>query len=174
MEQKMTAILFHNLLSQNGIILRRKQVACREEAQSLIELALLVPLFIILLLGSAEFARFAWASILAANAARAGASYGSQSAVTAKDQAAIQSVASNDSLNLGGLVATPTISCACSDGTTLPQDCSNSVSLCKSPATVFNYVTVTATATVTPLMHYPGLSGQPFTATGRSTMVIEQ
>ena len=49
------------------------------------ELALVVPVFIALLLGAAEFARLAYAGIEVSNAARAGVAYGSQSSTTAAD-----------------------------------------------------------------------------------------
>ncbi len=46
-----------------------------DRGQSLIELALTLPLFILILVGATEFGRFAWATIEASNAARAGAQY---------------------------------------------------------------------------------------------------
>jgi Flp pilus assembly protein TadG len=144
--------------------------ARREEAQSLVELALVVPLFLLLLLGSAEFARFAWASVLTSNAARAGASFGSLSVITAGRTADIKAAAAADSVNLSGLVTTVSTPCKCSDGTPLPQDCSNSASLC--PATVLNYVQVN-TSVQLPWGIIRGL-GPGFTVTGQSTMVIEQ
>src|ERR1700730_18906393 len=82
---------------------RVNRSARRAEAQSLVELALMMPLFILLLLGSAEFARFAWAAVLTASAARAGAQYGCQNAATAADTAGIQAYAARDSVDLTGL-----------------------------------------------------------------------
>ena len=138
--------------------------ARRDDAQSLVELALLMPLFILLLLGSAAFAQFAWAAVLTSNAARAGASFGAVNPNNAANSDGIKAAAAADSVNLTGLTTTPTTSCACSDGTTI-QDCKNSLSLCPSPKTIINYVTVNTTSTVT-------LFGRTFTATGQSTMVV--
>lgn len=152
---------------------RPKHIVPRDEAQSLTELALTMPLFILLLVGSAELARFAWASILTANAARAGAQYGAQNAVTAIDAAGIQSHAASDSVNLAGLVTTSGVSCYCSTAPSTSLQCSSALNSCAAPATILTYVQVNTTSTVTPLMHYPGLPN-PFTATGQSIMEIEQ
>jgi hypothetical protein len=131
----------------------------------------MLPLFLFLLVGSAEFARFAWASVLTSNAARAGATYGALSVINAQNLGQIQTVAANDSVNLTGLTTTRTLSCACSNGTSIP-DCSNAASVCT--ATVLNYVQVNTTSTVAPLSRYGGLLPASFTATGRAKMVIEQ
>jgi Flp pilus assembly protein TadG len=142
----------------------------REDAQSLVELALVVPLFILLLVGSAEFARFAWAAVLTSSAARAGAAFGAQNPANAVNTAGIQAVAASDSVNLTGLTTTSSVSCVCSNGTSIPS-CSNSLTYCPAPATIINYVQVNTTSTVTPMGRYPGLPTS-FTATGQSIMVI--
>jgi Flp pilus assembly protein TadG len=152
---------------------RANRSARHEEAQSLVELALLMPLFIALLLGSAEFARFAWASVLTANAARAGAAFGAESLNNAGNIAGVQAAAAADSVNLTGLsTAPPTISCTCSSGAAI-QRCTSSalgaataLSDCPSPATIFNFVQVNTTSTVT-------VFGRSLTVTGQSIMVIE-
>ncbi len=173
MPEHMTQITFHSELSHNGITLKPEPVVYREEAQSLIELALLVPLFMLLVLGSTEIARFAWASVLTSNAARAGAQYGAQNPITAIDIPGIKAHAASDSVNLTGLTTTPTLTCACSNGNAITNCISGAVSSCGAPATILDYVQVNTTSTVTPLMHYPGLPTS-FTATGKSIMVVEQ
>jgi Flp pilus assembly protein TadG len=140
------------------------KAARREDAQSLVELALLMPLFILLLLGSAAFAQFAWAAVLTSNAARAGAAFGAVNPNNAKNKAAIQAAAAADSVNITGLTTDRTRSCACSDGTAI-ADCTNSLASCPAPKTIINYVQVNSTSTVT-------LFGRSFTATGQSTMVV--
>jgi Flp pilus assembly protein TadG len=174
MAQQRTAVPFHSLLSHKGIPLGLKQIVHREDAQSLVELTLVVPLFLLLLIGSAELARVAWAAILTANAARAGAAYGSQSVNTETQGAVIQAYAANDGVNLANLVTTPSTFCACSDGTSIPTGkCGSALSYCAAPATIFNYVQVNTSSTVTPLLHLPGLP-RTFTVTGPAIMVIEQ
>jgi Flp pilus assembly protein TadG len=139
----------------------------RQEGQSLVELALVLPLFLVILLGSAEFARFAWAAVLTSNAARAGAAFGSQNPANAGDASGgIEAAAAADSVNLTGLTtAPPTISCVCSNGNAI-QNCFNTaLSDCPSPAIITDYVTVNTTSTVS-------IFGRSFTATGQSTMVV--
>jgi len=51
--------------------------------------ALLLPLLLLLLVGTIEIGRFAYYAILVANSARAGAQYGSQSLVTSADTTGI-------------------------------------------------------------------------------------
>jgi Flp pilus assembly protein TadG len=157
---------------------RADRSARHEEAQSLVELALLMPLFISILLGSAEFARFAWASVLTANAARAGAAFGAESLNNAGNTAGVQAAAAADSVNLTGLTtAPPTISCGCSNGAAI-QRCTSSalgaataLSDCPSPATISNFVQVNTSMTL-PWGFVRGV-GPNFTVTGQSIMVIE-
>lgn len=173
MAQQRTSVPFHSLLSHKGIPLGLKQIVHREDAQSLIELTLVIPLFLLLLIGSAELARVAWAAILTANAARAGAAYGSQSVNTATKGAVIQAYAANDGVNLTNLVTTPTTFCTCSNGNTIGSCVNTALTDCPAPATIFNYVQVNTSSTVTPLLHLPGLP-RTFTVTGQAIMVIEQ
>ena len=121
----------------------------------------------------AELARVAWAAILTANAARAGAAYGSQSVNAATKGAVIQAYAANDGVNLANLVTTPTTFCTCSNGNTIGSCVNSALTDCPAPATIFNYVQVNLPFTVTPLLHLPGLP-RTFTVTGQAIMVIEQ
>jgi Flp pilus assembly protein TadG len=154
-------------LPQRGARMKLKISGRQEDGQSLVELALVVPLFILLLVGSAEFARLAWVTILTSNAARAGASFGAHSLENSVNTAGIQAAAAADSINLTGLTtAPPSISCVCSNGTAIPiGQCANALSYCASPATITDYVTVNTTSTVS-------IFGHSFTATGMSTLVV--
>src|ERR1700742_683559 len=69
-----------------------------DTGQGLLELALTLPLLMLILLGAAEFARFAWAAIETANAARAGVQYGAQTQITASDNVGMQTAALNDAV----------------------------------------------------------------------------
>lgn len=142
--------------------------ARREDAQSLVELALLLPLFILLLIGSAEFARFAWAAVLTSNAARAGAAWGAVDPANAGDATGgIEAAAAADSVNLTGLTTTPGLTCVCSNGNVIGNCFKTALSDCPAPATITDYVTVNTTSTVS-------MFGHSFTATGQSTMVVAQ
>jgi hypothetical protein len=144
-----------------------------ESGQGLIELALTLPLLVLILLGAAEFARFAWAAIETSNAARAGVQYGAQNQIFASDNAGMQTAALNDGVNLSGLTATPSHSCACSSAPSTIIACSTAASNCASPALVLEYVQVTTSATIKPLFHWAGLP-TTFTATGSAIMEVEQ
>jgi Flp pilus assembly protein TadG len=138
---------------------------------ALVELALVVPVFVALLLGAAEFARLAYASIEVSNAARAGVAYGSQSSTTASDISGMQTAATNDGANVTGLSATATEFWACS-GSTVPYTQLSSPPTCTGTGNhLLNYVQVTTTATVNPLIHVPGLP-TTFTLHGLAIMRV--
>jgi Flp pilus assembly protein TadG len=142
-----------------------------DAGQSLLELALTMPLFLLLIVGTAELARFAWAAIEVSNAARAGAQYGAQGHTAAGDKAGIQAAAVNDATNLSGLTATSSYSCTCSTAPTTTISCT--LTACPAPATLLVFVQVNTSAKVTPIVHYPGLP-TPFTVTGEAIMETEQ
>src|ERR1700722_2857907 len=84
-----------------GTWLRRRSTVRQGAAgQSLVELALVLPILLLLMIGIIEVGRFAYYSILVSNAARAGAQYGAQGLVNAADAAGIQTAAANDGQNL--------------------------------------------------------------------------
>jgi Flp pilus assembly protein TadG len=138
---------------------------------ALVELALVIPVFVALLLGAAEFARLAYASIEVSNAARAGVAYGSQSTTTASDITGMQTAATNDGANVTGLSATATEFWACS-GSSVPYAQLSTPPTCTGTGNhLLNYVQVTTTATVNPLIHVPGLP-TTFTLHGLAIMRV--
>jgi Flp pilus assembly protein TadG len=139
--------------------------------QSLVEFALTMPLFILILVGTAELARFAWAAIEVASAARAGAQYGAQSHIKSADGPGIQAAAASDATDLSGLTATSSQSCTCSTAPTTTIACT--LTACPSPAKLLVFVQVNTSANVTPLINYPGLP-TPFTVTGQAIMEVGQ
>jgi len=126
----------------------------RERGQSLVELALVVPMLLIMLVGIIEIGRFAYYSILVSNAARAGAQYGAQNLATAKDTLGIQAAANRDGQGGAGLIVTPTQMCGCS-GATLSGACP--ATLCILPNHPLVYVRVQVDGSFTSLFTYPGL-----------------
>jgi len=134
--------------------------------QSLVELALVLPLLLLLLVGVLEIGRFAYYDILVANAARAGAQYGAQSLTAAADVDGIQTAAQNDGLST--LKVTPSLLCGCSAGAlgTCPSS-----SVCANPLV---YIQVKAEATdFKSLFSYPGLPAK-MTLTSTVTMRVSQ
>src|ERR1700733_8939384 len=101
MTRKMTTK--SSISAKRRIIRFMRYAALRDTAGgALVELALLIPVFVALLLGAAEFARLAYAGIEVSNAARAGVAYGSQSSTTASDITGMQTAATNDGANVTG------------------------------------------------------------------------
>jgi Flp pilus assembly protein TadG len=132
----------------------KRRLGCGTEGgQSLVELALILPLLLLLLVGIIEIGRFSYYSILVANAARAGAQYGAQSLITAADVAGIRAAAHND--GLPSLAVTPRQLCGCT-GATLGA-CSTIAPTCVLPDHPLVYVQVTATHRFPSLFNYPGL-----------------
>ncbi|MGZ6147545.1 MAG: TadE/TadG family type IV pilus assembly protein [Vulcanimicrobiaceae bacterium] len=126
-----------------------------EGGTSLIEFALLAPVVIFLLLGLIEIGRFAYFSILAGNAARAGVQYGAQSTTSATDVPGMRQAALADGQNVPNLTASPTPAyCTCADGTAV--SC-KSTAVCPAPSHRLVFVKVVATGTFTSLFKYPGL-----------------
>jgi Flp pilus assembly protein TadG len=68
---------------------RRGELRAGQTGGALVETALTVPLFILLLLGAVEIGQVAYASIEVADAAKAAVAYGAQSGGTAGDTTGI-------------------------------------------------------------------------------------
>jgi Flp pilus assembly protein TadG len=121
-----------------------------EEGTSLLEIALILPVLVVLLLGIVDIGRYATLSIAVSNAARAGVQYGAQSLATASDSTGIQSAATGDANLNPQLQVSSALACYCSGST-----CTG---LCAAPNIEIVYLTVNTTSTFTPLFNYPGLS----------------
>jgi Flp pilus assembly protein TadG len=126
-----------------------------QPGQSVLEMALVLPVLLLLLIGTIEIGRFSYYSILVSNAARAGAQYGSQNLATAADTNGIRTAAQTDAQNVQGLVVTPTQLCGCTSaglsGTCTP------LPGCALPSHPLVYIQVQAQGTFNSLFHYPGI-----------------
>ena len=142
-----------------------------EHGSSLIELALVMPIFFLLIIGAAEFGTLSYDSIEVSNAAYAGALYGAQSRTTAMDTAHMEAAAINEGQNVPGIAATAVTSCACSSGTAIT--CANSASDCVSPGRIFELVQVNTTATVSPIFHLTSLP-LAFTLHGQAILRVQR
>jgi Flp pilus assembly protein TadG len=77
---------------------------CRSpKGQSTLELAIILPVMLILLLAAADFGRALFVAIDVQSAAQAGALYGSQSVVTAADSPGMITAAKNDANEISNL-----------------------------------------------------------------------
>jgi len=150
-----------------------------DKGQAFVELALVLPIFILLLVGAVEVGRLAYASIEVSNAARAGVAYAAQSHTTAQDTANIKTAATNDAPEITSLTAATSYSCSCESSTgtiTAFSSCSNTVTnltTCLSPSRIVVDVQVTTTAQVNTIFHFPGIPST-VTLNGYATTRTEQ
>ena len=140
-----------------------------ERGMAIVEFAILLPVMTMLLIGLVEIGRFAYYSIMVANAARAGAQYGAQNLQTAADWNGMEQAALNDGSNVGlSFPDAPSYACQCADGspsTCDATDCSSSHRL--------TYVEVDTQGTYNSLFNYPGLPST-ITVNGQATMQVGQ
>jgi Flp pilus assembly protein TadG len=127
-------------------------------------MALMLPVLVVLLLVTLDFARLYYLSIEVTDAARAGAQYGAVNRAQAANTLGMETAACNSMADISctpGTNATASSFCQCagSSGTiscTSPGSC----------ASVQNFVTVRTTATFKTVVSYPGIPNSvPVTAT---------
>jgi Flp pilus assembly protein TadG len=147
---------------------RGRRARGSESGQSLVEVALMLPFLLLLALGVIEIGRYAYASILVANAARAGAAYGSQNHFTAANPTTttypngiIVAAADNDFKNNGQPVSNLTVTkaylCQCDNAGTFTTLANCTTGVCPAGQHEEVSLTVTATGTFSSLFSYPGI-----------------
>jgi Flp pilus assembly protein TadG len=144
---------------------RGGQSGSRQTGQTVLEMALMLPLLLMLLVSVIEIGRYAYFDILISNAARAGAQYGAQSLIQAADVAGIRTAAQND--GLAAMTITSQQECGCNAGAL--GGCPSG-GVCPLPLV---YVQVTATDTYNSLFRYPGIP-RSMTLTSTVTMRVSQ
>ena len=156
-------------MNRNGLKTRSmmRWLKAGETGSAIVETALTMPMLLLLVLGAAEFANVAYASLEVTSAAKAGVSYGAQNGGYTADTAGIGFAAVNDAPNLQTLsVKSISSTYACSDGSapgTNGANCSH----------IEQTLTVVTTATVQPLIHIAGLPTQ-YTLTGQASQLCLQ
>jgi Flp pilus assembly protein TadG len=158
----------------------------QQSGQALVELALALPILLLLALGVIELGRYAYISILVGNAAHAGAVYGSQG-TWATDPTAIKNAAYYDfagtvpgaadagttrknGLLVSDLTVTSSVSCGCDTAGTTSNVACDSTPSCATGHWVA-VVTVTASGSYNSLFSYPGIPS-PLTIQRTSSMRI--
>ena len=147
-----------------------------EKGQSLVELALTLPVLVLFLVGAAEFAEVAYVAIEVANAAKAGVAYGSQSVTAtgaASDIGGIQNAATLDANNVTMSTPTVTVTGVCSSGaacTGAGNTCKNTDCTTNAGDHIETIVSVDTTGAFTPSIHLPGLPTS-FTLHGHATQI---
>lgn len=137
---------------------KTRRLSQRENGSALIELALILPLILLLFMGAVDLGRAFYYSNAVAKAAESGALYGSQnptdtSGMVLTSDNAMQA-AFNSAQDMSGVNATASYGCECSNGSGLSASCTSA------PACTSNqvyYVTVTANATYKTLLPWPGI-----------------
>jgi Flp pilus assembly protein TadG len=140
---------------------------------AMVELALLLPVMLLLVVGAVDFGRAYFVYLEVVNAAHAGAEYGS---LHPTDTTGISDAASASAPNVPDLtVPTAVYGCECSDGSSYKASCST-VPTCTAsagpPAVASNVVyrvQVKAQAVYTPLMPWTGIPSS-FTFSNTATI----
>lgn len=123
-----------------------------------IEFAFMAPLLCLLLIGAVDFGRGLWCQLQVASAAQAGAVYASTQGWNATAAAIENAVTGATSLAVSASPA-PAWVCGCPNTSAgiAPVQCG---SFCPDGSSPPHYVTVTATATYSPLLPYPKLGSR--------------
>jgi len=152
---------------------RRYSQSHFESGQSMLELALCLPLFLLLLRGGAEIANIAWASVQLNNAAHAGAAFASHNRGWVADIGNIEQAAQNEAPKLTlTFPSDPVQACSCVHASANPAGTGcDTTTECPSPNVILDNITVTVQANVTPLIHYPGLPAS-YTLHASATMGV--
>jgi Flp pilus assembly protein TadG len=138
---------------------------------SIVEMAFLLPILLLLLIGLIDFGRAYYLSTEVSSAASAGALYGCQNTAAAQDTTGIKSAAIADAPNVSGLtVPTVSVVCECS-GSTASVSCTTPG--CSSSSHMIEWLTVGTSATYKPLFPYPGIPSS-ITLSGQATMRVGQ
>jgi len=140
----------------------------RTRGQASVELALSLPLLLMMFLLVVEMGRAFYIAISVSNAARAGVQYGSQNLSTAADNAGMEAAAASNAPNIVGMTATATHFCQCANGsasTCLSTDCSGNHRLL--------YTQVNTSAPYTPLVNFMGILPS-MTVPGKAVMRVVQ
>lgn len=132
----------------------------RQRGAALVELAVILPLLLLVLIGATDFGRMTYLSVLVSNAAAAGARYASQSIDNAGDITAVRNAALAD-IGTRGIGRDLTVDaerfCTCA-----PSDTATSCdSLCPLvagyPSQPRMFVEVSVATTFDTVFEYPGL-----------------
>ncbi len=124
---------------------------------ALVELAIALPVLLLVFFGTVDFARVIYLGIALNNAARAGAQYGAQSLISSVDTAGIQATADAASPTIGAFtatVSTPSCFCATDSAALTASSCT---ATCASGQHLAVFVTVTTSATFARVTPFPGI-----------------
>jgi Flp pilus assembly protein TadG len=144
-----------------------RRTAGSDSGNALVELAVALPMLVLLMVGTIDFARVFYLAIELTNAARAGAMYGAANPGNSGNTATMQTTAAN-AVNitldpLTDVAAARTCQCATDSGVfsatvTTPNDCASPPTTSCPAKHLVVTVTVTTTKTFTTIMSgFPGI-----------------
>jgi Flp pilus assembly protein TadG len=134
----------------------RRRSAWRTEAgQSILEIALALPIFILMFCGMVDLGRWIFLGIEVSSAARAAVQYGSLNRITAVDNAGMTEAANSDTPDIAGLIVTPKPFCQCSNSLGTNAVCV--LGSCPNNRLIL-FLEVDTSATYVPWARYPGIA----------------
>lgn len=144
------------MISRRRSVLKRlSRLHLSDRGGAMVELAVVLPVLILIAIGVMDYGRVYFTSIAVANAARAGAEWGAQNLGAYSDKhAEMQAFAKADGAEVGTMIVTSSRVCRC--GNTVVT-CSTTSDCGGGYGPAAEYVEVTASKTVALLLKYPGL-----------------
>jgi Flp pilus assembly protein TadG len=164
------------MMNRRAQVRRFSRASLRQDGQALIELALTMPLLLLMLLGAGEFARMAYMAIELSNAAKAAAQYGAQNEAYAANTLGIQLVAQKDATYTSSFCNSFTTSVQ----TPLPCSCvvngavgAASTGACTAACAGYTVqvLVIDTSASCNPIIHAPGFPGS-FTLRGHAQQEV--
>ena len=142
-----------------------------QSGQALVETAFTMSILVVMLLGAVQMGLLSYAAIEVANSAKAAAQYGAQNPGTSVDSTTMQTLAVNEAKDYGINLNTPisvtrTPGCAKAGAVT-----SGTAGCTAGGGYVVQTITVSTSATVTPLIRLPGI-GPTFTVYGSDVQEV--
>ena len=123
----------------------------RSRGQAIVEMAIVLPLLLLLLVGVVDFGRIYYTTQTVAQAARAGAQYGAQDNAYSTDIAGMKQAALDAAGDVPGVTANARQYCQCASGASVA--CTDTTTCPEGAPQV--YVEVTADKVFTTWMQYP-------------------
>lgn len=144
--------MLKNPVSQRKNAPGRLGVLCTEESgTSLVELAVVLPLLVLMLVILTDLGRAYYYAVSISSAAHAAAMYGVQNP---SDVSGMISASSASAPDIASLSTSASYGCECFDGSSAIANCSTQPACSQN---YVNFVAVTTSATFTPMIPYPGL-----------------
>lgn len=144
----------------SGIVVSHRRFRA-ESGQSLLEVALLMPLLSLIFLGIVDMGRYAYQAIALGNAARAAVAYGAQSPIAASDPSGgIEAAACNDYAGTSSCSLTSSLTkayvCQCDNAGTM-SSITCGTGTCTTTDQEVVSLSVTVTSTFSSLFTFPGI-----------------